>query len=83
MNDSLLTIRANIFYTKENEGDQYEKHFEIVMLTDAAAYSRSNAGEIIRERKVKEQRFTCDADQLKKLGAAMIKMADSNEGDYK
>jgi hypothetical protein len=36
----------------------------------------------MRDRKINQQRFSCNTEQLKTLGEALIKMADSTEEDY-
>ena len=81
MNNSLIGLRSNIYYTKDKEGKE-TKIFEIILLTDAAEYTRTNSGEVVRQRKVNESRISLVAEDLITLGEGLIKMADSTEKDY-
>lgn len=74
---SLIGVRTNIYYTKE-EGQEI-KHHELVLLLDTPQYSRSNAGEIIRERAIEETRFTVTDKGLEGLIDLLSKLKDVKE----
>ena len=65
--NTLMSIRTNILYKKKakaeidddatGDASQFERYQEMIFLIDKPIYSRSNSGEIIRERGVEELRF--------------------------
>lgn len=79
---SLAGIRTNIYYTKDGEGVE-TKHHEIVLLLDKPEYTRSNTGEIIRQRSIEEQRFTVTNDGFKGLLAGLLEHIEAEEKDLK
>lgn len=60
--ESLLAIRSNIFYTKED--DNFIKNHEIILLVDKAKYTQTNGGQIVRERAVDELRFSISNESI-------------------
>jgi len=52
----LVSINTNIYYAKDEKGKE-TKYNELVFLLDKPEYTRSNAGDIIRQRGIEEFRF--------------------------
>lgn len=77
---SLAGLRTNIYYTKDEKGKEI-KHHEIVLLLDKAEYTRSNAGEIIRQRGIEEQRFTVTDNGFLEMLKLMTKHYEAKEED--
>lgn len=76
---NLVSVNTNIIYKKS--GEEYDKYFEIVLLIDQAQYNRTNAGEIIRERGIEEQRFVTSEKGLDGLIEILTKYKEAKEED--
>lgn len=83
--NQLLQIRKNIFYTKpDSEKEEYKRGHEIVLVIDEPKYTRTNEGDVIRERGCKEVRFTLNSDEaFDNLIEILTKYKDSKENDLK
>lgn len=60
--NTLMSIRTNILYNKkkkvnDTDEDEFQRYQELIFLVDKPKYSRTNSGDIIRERDVEELRF--------------------------
>lgn len=71
----LVSIRTNIYYSKEGEG-KYNRHQEIILLVDKPKYSYSNEGEVVRERGLEELRFTVSDNEFQQLIELLGKLKD-------
>lgn len=79
--NQLMSVRTNIFYTKDEEGN-FHRHNELVLLLDNATYKYDETGEkIIRERKLDEVRFTVDNEGMTAFIKALAIYADVEEKD--
>jgi hypothetical protein len=74
----LVTVRSNIFYTKNKEG-QFVRANELIFLTDEAEYRKNSEGEIVRERKIVQHRMMVRQDALLMLAKALTEFHDSSE----
>jgi hypothetical protein len=81
--NQLLSIRKNIYYTKgKSDSEEYNRAHEIVLIVDEPKYSRTNEGEIVRERGCKEIRFTISSDEaFNKFIEILTKYKESKEED--
>jgi hypothetical protein len=61
----LLSVRSNELFSKD--GDTYKRFLEIIFLVDQPGYRSTNEGVIIRERLIKELRFTISDKNLDDL----------------
>ena len=77
--ESLTATRSNIIYTKDKE--EYQKHFEMVFLTNSANYSLSNEFDIVRSRAIKEQRVVISEKNLKEIIAMLVKFQNIKDED--
>jgi hypothetical protein len=77
---SLIGIRSNLYYTKDEKGVE-TKHHELILLLDTPTYSRSNTGEVIRERAIEEARFTTTDKGLDALLETLGAMKEATEAD--
>jgi len=61
--NQLLEVRKNIYYSKKkSDSDEYNRIHEIILIVDEPKYTRTNEGDVIRERGCKEIRFTIPSD---------------------
>ena len=82
--NQLISLRTNIWYAKEvkkNEPDVFVRMQELILLVEKPVYSRTNDGEIIRERGVNELRFTVTEKGYAELLAALLKLKDIDESE--
>lgn len=81
--NQLLEIRKNIYYTKDkSKHNNYNRVHEIIMIVDELKYTRTNEGDVIRERGCKELRFTIPSDEMfDKVVELFTKYKDSKEED--
>jgi hypothetical protein len=81
--NQLLEIRQNIYYKKEKVEDEYEykKIHEIVLVLDEPKYTRTNEGNVVRERGCKEVRFAVTADMFENVVEVFTKYKDLKEED--
>ena len=77
--NQLISVRTNILYTKV--GEEYIKLNELVLLVDEPSYKRTNDGEVIRERGVKELRFTVTEKAFEDLILFLTDLKNAGEGD--
>ena len=77
--NQLISVRTNILYTKV--GEEYIKLNELVLLVDEPSYKRTNDGEVIRERGVKELRFTVTEKAFENLILLLKALKNTSEGD--
>ena len=81
MINHVLEVRKNIFYTKDKQNNFIRGH-EIVLVVDEPKYSRTNEGDVVRERSCKELRFTISTDEKFDLFIEILqKYRDSKEED--
>ena len=80
--NSLISIRTNIFYTKNTE-EEYVRQQEIVLLIDKPKYKYSNEGEVLRERGIEELRFVVTDDSMGQLIDALSAIRGVDEKDLK
>ena len=76
----LVAINTNIYYTKDEQGKE-TKYNELVFITDHAVYNYSNQGEIVRERKLEEQRFVVKNENIKGIIGTLTKLMEATEKD--
>jgi hypothetical protein len=83
--NQLLEIRKNIYYTKkESDSKEYNRVHEIIMVVDEPKYTRTNEGDVIRERGCKEIRFTINSDEsFDRFVEIMTMYKESKEEDLK
>ena len=62
--NTILSTRINEFFTKDENSENYKKHFEIIVICDNAEYKLTNDTEIIRERKCIDFRFMVSENNL-------------------
>jgi hypothetical protein len=76
--NTLISIRANIIYTKEivDKKEVYNKHQEMVFLVDKPKYRYSNEGNVIRERGVEELRFIVSEESFDSMIDVLAKIKD-------
>lgn len=84
--NTLMSIRTNLFYTKKSkinkeDKDEFIKQHELIFLVDKPKYSRTNAGEIVRERDIEELRFCVSNEQFDKVIELLKTLKDCNEDD--
>lgn len=81
--NQLLEIRKNIYYTKDkSESKEYNRVHEIILIVDEPKYTRTNEGDVVRERGCKEIRFTISSDEVfDKVIEVLTKYKDSKEED--
>lgn len=72
--NELISVRTNIFYEKEDK--KFKRVQELVFIVDKPIYSRSNEGEIIRERGLDEFRLAVDEDSFEKLIEVLENLKD-------
>jgi hypothetical protein len=63
--NQLLDIRKNTYYTKQkSDSIEYNRVHEIILIVDEPKYTRTNEGDVVRERGCKEIRFTIQSDKV-------------------
>jgi hypothetical protein len=81
----LLQIRKNITYGKKDSKDEeLIPIHEIILVVDKPQYTRTNEGDIIRERGCEQLRFTIEGDEAyDKFIAIFIAYKESKPEDLK
>lgn len=77
----ILEIRQNIFYKKETSEGELKKFHELIFIVDKPIYSRTNEGEVVRERGCEEIRMACYSKSLEQIIEVLTKYKDSKEED--
>lgn len=78
--NNLISVRTNIIYSKSESGEM-KRHQELIFLVDQPEYRRSTEGEIVRERGIKELRFTVTEDGYKRMMEFLTKLQTVQETD--
>lgn len=78
--NSLISVRTNIIYSKAENGEM-KRHQELIFLVDQPEYRRSTEGEIVRERGIKELRFTVSEGGFKQLMEILAKLQTVEESE--
>lgn len=78
----LLSVRANILYSKDKEG-AYNKFHELIFLVDKPSYTSTNEGQIIRQRGVEEMRFLVSDEAFDAMIKSLLVLKDIDEPDSK
>ena len=84
--NTLISLRTNILYSKKEkkakeDADEFVKHNELIFLVDKPKYTRTNSGEIVRERAVEELRLTVSEKDFDELIKILIKLKDIDESE--
>lgn len=84
--NTLISLRTNILYSKKEkkakeDEDEFVKHNELIFLVDKPKYTRTNSGEIVRERAVEELRLTVSEKDFDELIKILIKLKDIDESE--
>ena len=78
--NTLKSVRPNIFYVKDNEGN-LQKVIELVFLLDKADCRYNTEGEIIRERNIQDFRFLLAESNFDSLIKLLTEIKDLKESD--
>lgn len=76
--NNLIEIRTNILYTKDDQ-DEYNKFFELVLLTAESGYQLNNQSKIVREHKIKEHRVIVSESNLDAVISNLQQLKDVKE----
>lgn len=81
----LLEIRKNITYVKKKpDFVEFERIHEIILIVDEPKYTRTNEGDVVRERGCKELRFTIPSDKHYDIFIDLLtKLKDTKEDDLR
>ena len=82
--NNLLSIRTNIYYSKEKskEGEEtYKRFHELVFLIDKPQYISTNEGDIVRQRIIDELRFSISDDDFDLMINHILKLKDIDESE--
>lgn len=83
MANQLLEVRENIYYSKKETEGEYNKFHELIFVTDEAKYSRTNEGDVVRERGCKEFKIVVTSENLGKLIEVLQSYKDAKEEDLR
>ena len=79
--NNLIEIRSNILYTKK--GEEYNKFFELVLLTAQSGYQLNNQSNVVREHQIKENRIVVSEANLDAVISNLQDLKDVKEEDLK
>ena len=82
MSKNLTAVRVNHSYIREADenGDmKYVRVAELVIIGDQAKYTRSNGGDIIRERELTCDKFRLRASEWPKLKDLIDRLMEADE----
>lgn len=74
-----MSVRTNIMYSKIKEKDKedvYKRYQELIFLVDKPAYTKTNDGQIVRERHIEEQRFFVSDEAFEELLKILTSLKD-------
>ena len=80
----LLSIKTNIFYSKEknkNGEETYKRFHELIFLVDKPQYLLTNEGAIVRQRTIEELRFNVSDDAFDLMIKHLLKLKDIDESE--
>ena len=80
--NTLLSIRTNIIYSRDKKDSaKFNKHHELIFLTDKPKYIQTNGGEIVQERAVEEMRFIVSERVFGVMLEQLNKIKDADESE--